>query len=242
MSQGTLTVGIIGGMGPSATYDLAQKIVDNTLATCDQEHLHVLVDCDTNIPDRNAAILRGGPSPVPEIVRAGKRLQTAGAELLLMPCNTSHHFLPEISEQLDVPLLGMPEETARALRGRGADCVSVLCTEGTRGSGVYDKALEAAGMRAIYPDEAGQALVTAVIYDYVKCGRMDFDREGLVRLVEQLRAQGAQACLLACTELPLAFADMGDKVPADVREMLVDPTDVLARAAIVRAGGTLREG
>ena len=61
------TIGIIGGMGPLATADLFRKIVLMTDAKCDQEHPRVLIDCNTNIPDRTAAILSGGENPIPQL-------------------------------------------------------------------------------------------------------------------------------------------------------------------------------
>lgn len=241
MAQGTRVIGIIGGMGPSATYDLAQKIVDNTLVTCDQDHLHVLVDCDPSVPDRTEAIMHGGPSPVPGIVATGRRLQKAGAELLLLPCNTSHHFFDEISAQLDVELLHMPRETASALAELGVRRAAVLCTEGTRHTGVYDDALGQAGIETLYPDDAGQRLVTSLIYDYVKRGRSDFGHETVAELVAQLQDEGADACVLACTELPIVFALLGADLHKRGIDLLVaDPAEVLARAAVVRAGGRLR--
>jgi aspartate racemase len=48
------TIGILGGMGPLATCDLMNKIISRTDAACDQEHLHICVDCNTNIPDRTS--------------------------------------------------------------------------------------------------------------------------------------------------------------------------------------------
>ena len=60
------TIGIIGGMGPLATADLYRKIVMSTDAACDQEHIHTLIDSNTNIPDRTAALLCGAESPVEE--------------------------------------------------------------------------------------------------------------------------------------------------------------------------------
>ncbi|MBR2559435.1 MAG: aspartate/glutamate racemase family protein, partial [Firmicutes bacterium] len=68
------TLGIIGGMGPSATYDLAQKIVDRTEAAKDQDHIRVFTDCNTNIPDRTAAILYGGADPLPAMTDSARKL------------------------------------------------------------------------------------------------------------------------------------------------------------------------
>lgn len=61
------TIGIIGGMGPMATCDLMKKIFEVSDADCDQNYVHVCVDCNTNIPDRTKAILENGEDPIPEM-------------------------------------------------------------------------------------------------------------------------------------------------------------------------------
>ena len=78
------TIGIIGGMGPMATVDLMQKIIQATDAHEDQEHIHILVDNNTDIPDRTAAILGRGPSPLPELLKSAERLTAQGADFLIM--------------------------------------------------------------------------------------------------------------------------------------------------------------
>ena len=87
------SIGIIGGMGPAATADLMKKIIDMTDASCDQEHIHMLIDSNTNIPDRTAAILHGGEDPVPEMLASARRLEGAGADFLIMPCNTALFYI-----------------------------------------------------------------------------------------------------------------------------------------------------
>ena len=64
------TVGIIGGMGPLATADLFRKTVMYAKASCDQEHIHLILDNNTNIADRTAALLHGGADPFPEMKKS----------------------------------------------------------------------------------------------------------------------------------------------------------------------------
>lgn len=70
-------VGVIGGMGPLATVDLYRKIVEHTAADCDQAHVRTIIDSNTNIPDRTAALLSGGESPVKEL-QSSARLLASG--------------------------------------------------------------------------------------------------------------------------------------------------------------------
>lgn len=234
------TIGIIGGMGPAATADLLKKITDMTDAARDQDHIHVLIDSNTNIPDRTAAILHGGKDPVPEMLASARRLEAAGADFLIMPCNTAHYFISELRKNVGIPFIHMPEETARLLKNRGVTKAAVLATDGTVQSGLYERALNAEGISAVYPDEEQQKTVMSLIYDYIKKGITDssvLPYDEISALNDDLRKRGAQALLLACTELPVAYQLMGL-----VNQTCVDPTSVLAAASIRKAGARVRPG
>ncbi len=224
------TIGIIGGMGPAATCDLMEKIIALTDASRDQEHIHQIADVNTAIPDRTAAILHGGADPLPEMVKSAKRLEAAGAEILLLPCNTAHYFYDGLASQVTVPLLHMPEETARVLAGRGVRTAGILATDGTVQSGVYGKALARYGIRAAYPSPAMQEQVMRLIYDGVKSRSVPLRDVPVGDILADLRDKGAEVFVLACTELPIAFAELG------VRDGCLDPTRVLALAAVRAAG------
>ena len=92
-------IGIIGGMGPAATIDLYKKIVENTPAEKDQEHIHVIIDSYPQIEDRTEYILYGGKNPAPRLIESAKRLESAGADALIMPCNTAHYFAKDIENR-----------------------------------------------------------------------------------------------------------------------------------------------
>ena len=164
------TIGIIGGMGPLATYDLAEKILNNTVASCDQDNIPVLIDCNTRIADRTAAILHGGADPRPEMKKSAKRLEEAGADVLIMACNTAHYFYDSVCEGINIPVLHMPRLTAQLLLKKGVKKAGVLATDGTCQSGVYGKALEEEGIEPVYPSSEKQGIIMSLIYDHVKAG------------------------------------------------------------------------
>ena len=224
------TLGVIGGMGPEATCDLMRKIISLTAASCDQEHIHMIADVNTAIPDRTAAILHGGADPLPELVRSGRRLEAAGADVLVMPCNTAHYYHAALSEALDTPVLHMPRLTAAELRRAGVRRAAVLATDGTIQSGVYAGAFADEGVEPVYPDADGQAAVMRLIYDGVKARRVDLRDVPLRPVLDGLRERGAEVCVLACTELPIAFEALG------LADGCLDPTRVLALAAVRACG------
>ena len=234
--NGYKTIGIIGGMGPLATYDLAKKIFDNTVASCDQDNIPVLIDCNTRIADRTAAILHDGADPLPEMKKSAKRLEEAGADFIVMACNTAHYFYESVCEDIDVPVLHMPDLTTLLLIEKGVRKAGVLATDGTCQSGVYGDSLEREGIEAIYPSPDKQKIIMSLIYDYVKAGKLDFSDLDIDSVISEMKEKGAEILILGCTELPVAFGIIGDTgLPA------VDPTEVLARAAVSFAGAPLTE-
>ena len=226
-------IGIIGGMGPAATADLFTKIIANTAASCDQEHLHVIIDSNTNIPDRTAALLDGGADPTAELTLSARRLESAGAQLLVMPCNTAHGFYDAVCAAVDIPVLHMIRLTAQTLQREGVRKAGLLATDGTVRTGIYARCFEGSGIELIKPSPEAQAAVMGIIYDGVKAGRHSFDTAGFRAAAQELLDRGAQTLILGCTELPLAFEMYGLHFPH------TDPTLVLAREAILAAGGRL---
>ena len=229
------TIGIIGGMGPLATYDLAEKILNNTVASCDQDNIPVLIDCNTRIADRTAAILHGGTDPRPELKKSAKRLESAGADVLMMACNTAHYFYDSVCEDIKIPVLHMPRLTAQLIFEMGVKKAGVLATDGTCQSGVYGDALKEEGIDPVYPSAEKQKIIMSLIYDHVKAGIMDFSDLDIDGVISEMKGKGAEVLILGCTELPMAFDLIGETgIPA------IDPTEVLARAAVRFAGAPLK--
>ena len=225
------TIGIIGGMGPLATADLFKKIVLNTKAEKDQDHLKVLIDNNTDIPDRTAAILHGGDDPVPQLTKSAVALEKMGADFLIIPCNTAHYFRDAVQKSVNIPILSMLELTGRACQARGIKTVGLLATEGTVNSGIYQRVFEALGIEMLTPDKPEQTEITNLIYSGVKAGKADYDVTGVRKVIESLLSRGAETLILGCTELPLAV----EMYNLDYNTC--DPTLELARGAIREAGG-----
>lgn len=222
------TIGVIGGMGPLATADFYLRLVRATPAAADQEHLHVIIDSNAEIPDRTAAIERRGPDPTPALVGTAQRLVAAGAEVLVMPCNSAHAFLDAIRREVSVPVLDIMEEVAAAAAGLAPmpPTVGLLATAGTLRQRLYHTALDRRGIGVLTPDAAGQRVVSEAIAS-VKAGDTGPAVRGRARAAaEELVGAGAGAIVLGCTELPLILG------PEDVRVPLLDGTEILARAAI----------
>lgn len=238
-------------MGPLATADLFRKIIELTDAKKDQDHVRVLIDSNTNIPDRTAAILAGGENPVPQLTASARLLENAGADLLIMPCNTAHYFYPQVSAAVKIPVISIIEETAKRVKKEGYEAALILATDGTIRSKVYETVFDRFGIRSVYADPETQKGIMDIIYKGVKAGITDLnassgdpellallkkDTAAVNALIRRECGDPARKCIpiLACTELPPASGMYGFEGPS------IDPTETLAMAAVTAAGCPLK--
>jgi aspartate racemase len=233
-------VGVVGGVGPAATVDFMQKIVRNTPAARDQEHIKVHVEQNPQIPDRTENLIGHGPDPTIALYATCKKLEDGGADLIAIPCNTAHAYVERIQSSLAIPIVNMLTVTVQSIRRRFPELkqVGLLATSGTLGSGVYQRALEEQGLRQLAPSPAAQERVMEAIYgrEGVKAGHTEGRCQDDIRAgLDDLARQGAQVVILGCTELPLLlpFAELR---LGDASVVLVDPTDTLARRCVEMAG------
>jgi len=221
-------IGVLGGLGPWATLDLFEKILRLTPARRDQDHLRVIIDSNAKIPDRGPAILGEGEDPTPALVATARNLERAGAEVLVIPCNTAHAFYDAVAASVRIPVLHIMEEVAAALRAGRPEVrrAGVLATRATVAARLYHRACAAVGVEVLTPDDPGQEAVTRAIYA-VKAGAAGAaERAAVAAVARGLVERGAGAVILGCTELPLVLR------PDDAAVTLIDSTLVLAQAAI----------
>ena len=227
-------LGILGGMGPQATQDFYQRILDRTDAARDQDHLPTLIWSDTAIPDRTAAILGGDAEGCYRRLLEGARLlENGGCTVLAIPCNTSHYFADRLQGDIGIPLIHMPRETVAVLAAQGRKTVGILGTDGTIRAGVYQKECDARGVRLLAPPEDVQKLVMSIIYDEIKRGETG-SREKFAVIDRWLRAAGCDGAILACTELSVYRTYHG------LPDYYLDAMDVLAERSITACGYKLR--
>lgn len=230
MSSGR-TVGVLGGMGPAATWSFCRQVQRATPAVRDQDHLRLLVDCDGSLPDRNTAVSGEGPSPGPHLARMARGLEAAGAELLVMPCNAAHAFADDVRRATEVPFLSMIDATvARALSAKpGLRTVALLATTGTLDAQLYQRALATRGTHAVVPEGARRDELMDLVYKVKRGDDPDTLRAPLRALVDRLVQGGAEVVIAACSEIPLVLS--GEDVPVP----WVDASEALAAATVEAA-------
>ena len=227
-----LTAGVLGGMGPDATVDFMAKVIAATSAETDQDHARMLVDHNPKVPDRQAALLANGEDPGPVLAAMAKGLQNAGADFLVMPCNTAHAFASDIRAAVSIPLVSIIDVTVDACRSKGA--VGVLATDGCLNTGIYQDALQQANIECVLPTADETAELMRLIAAIKAGDRGEAVASGMRDVANAQVAKGARAIIAGCTEIPLVLTDDLLEVP------LVSSTDVLAELTAAIASGKHR--
>lgn len=230
-------LGVLGGMGPLAGAAFMTRLVQLTPATRDQEHIPAVLWSDPRVPDRTAALLGDGPSPLPHLLYGVERLVQAGAACIAIPCNTAHLWFEDLVRAAPVPFLHIVEATIDDLHRQGVRTgrIGVMGTAGTLRLRLYQERLEARGYECLLPTDEEIAALCMPAIALVKENRVAESYAPAATCVERLVARGAEAVMLGCTELPLAIPP-GARAAFGVP--MSDSIDALARAAIRWYGET----
>ncbi|MDE2005798.1 MAG: aspartate/glutamate racemase family protein [Rhodospirillales bacterium] len=228
-------LGVLGGMGPLASAHFMLRLTLLTPAEHDQDHVPAVLWSDPRVPSRTRG--KGGPEdPLPWLNRGIAGLREAGCGAVAIPCNTAHGWYPEMAAEAGLPILHIVSATVADLRRAGVapGPIGLMGTAATLAMRLYQDRLEAEGWACLTPTPAEMDRLVAPAIALVKANRPGEAWAPFAEAAGTLRARGAGALVLGCTELPLALA----AGPAGTLGMTaVDSIDALARAAIAWARG-----
>jgi len=215
-------VGILGGMGPEATVELMRRIVEKTPAKVDSDHIRCIVDQNAKVPSRPLSIQGKISSAAPALIDMGKRLQSYGADILCMPCNTAHFYLPDIQKEVSIPFIDMLTCTAKHIQHAypNEKRVGIASTTNTKDTGLYEERFSTLGIETVYPEPITQEKILNAIAA-VKAGNISQEiRDEMKNIVTDMREQGIYVVVIACTELSVICPN--DKGIVDALDCLVN--------------------
>ena len=228
-------LGVLGGLGPMATAYFMELVISMTKAGCDQDHIPMLVYNAPFIPDRTGYILKKIPeSPAPVMAEVAHVLAREEASCIAIPCVTAHYFWRDVQDAVQIPVLNVVTGTAQYLRSHGVKTAGIMATDGTISTGLLQNALQDAGIRSVLPDHEGQKGIMDIIYRDIKAGNPP-DMELFHSVSAQLKENGAEVIILACTELSLLKRDY------HIGPGFIDVMDVLAKLSVEFCGGEVKE-
>lgn len=227
-----ILLGILGGLGPMSGVYFCEMIITHTAASSDSEHINFLLSSRADTPDRSSFIMGASMAdPSPVMVEEARRLQSAGADLLAIPCNTAHYFYKSIRDAVDIPVINIIEESARFCSYERVTKVGVLATEGTSASGAYTDVFSRNSISVEPMTAEEQAVITRIIFEEIKGGK-DPDIHSFNAVCDAMAERGCQRLILGCTELSLI------KKNYRLSPYFIDSLELLALAAIELCGKT----
>lgn len=217
---------MLGGMGPEATLLFMQRVLAAVSAEDDADHIPLLVDQNSQVPSRIAALIEGeGTDPGPVLSAMAKRLEIAGAQALVMPCNTAHAYADVIQSAVGIPFLSMVEATAKTLAEHYPRAkVGMLASPAVKLTSVFEPAFAANGLTPLYGQD--QDALLSAIRTLKRNGNDPSAREASIQMAKALRAQGADVVLVGCSEFSLLAQDIAEQMP------VIDSLDVLVAATV----------
>ena len=229
------TVGILGGMGPEATCLFFQKIIQNTPASKDQDHLKIIIYNDPAIPDRTKAILDKNNTPAIKAKTGLGFLSKAAVDVITIPCVSMHFYYDKLIQYVDIPILNIIRETVSHIKKTYPENkhIGLLATTGTVQCRIFEKELIKAGLQVIIPEKKNQELLMECIYGPhgVKSGNLNDDsKTQAVNVAESLIDKGAEVIIGGCTEIPFILKQ------GDLRIPFIDSLDILSGSVIEMAG------
>ena len=246
MSLPAPLIGILGGMGPQAGLDMAEKLIAMTRAECDQDHLpFILFSLPECISDRTGFLLgKTDTNPAQAIAEQLEKMADMGVTIAVMACNTAYagpifDTALEILrvKEVELQILHLIDETITHIKSRYPQVrrVGLLATQGAYKTRLYDQALETAGLQCVIPDEQVRVNdIHAALYGPsfgIKTCDGPVTMQAMDRVhsaIEHVIQLGAEAVILGCTELPLAVKeDRIDGIP------ILDPAKIMAEKLVM---------
>lgn len=222
------TAGIIGGLGPETTSEFYSEISFLCQEKNKKNRPPILI-YSIPIPysiEKNAIGRgKGEEHLIPLLFDAAKRLEKAGVDFLVMPCNSLHEFINEIRESVKIPVLSIIEETTNFLKERKITKVGIISTSITIDRKLYENSFTAHGLKQIKPDDFQQAKIGKIIQNLVSNRHNNRDRKELMDTIDDFETKGIHHIILACTDLQLL-------IPNHPRIQIFDTMKILADATV----------
>ena len=223
-------LGVIGGMGPLATVKFYDKVILNTDAHNDNEHIDLVVLNHSTMPDRTRCIIEKKDLEFLNVIKKDLQiLDNIGVDVVAIPCNTSHYFYDEFSKYTNLKIINMIEETILEIKRRGVKQVAVFGTIGTLNSKVYDKYAQKYGIEVKELSTEDKTSVMDIIYKIKETNNLE--NKEFIEILNKYCDKDTIG-IIACTELSLL--DICKSINT------IDALDVLVNKSIELSGAKIK--
>ena len=204
-------LGVLGGMGPAASAEFMVRLVAQTPAQRDQDHIPTILWSDNTVPDRSTSMRNGDNKPLPYLLSGIQGLVSAGCNLIVIPCNTAHLWFNEMEKQASwhARIVHIVDSVADALQDVNVidSKIGVMGTQATVELGLYQYRLNKLGWDCIVPTKLEMDTLVQPAIDLIKANQIEQAHSMFITVIHSLIARGAKAVVLGCTEIPLSVRE-----------------------------------
>lgn len=221
------TVGIIGGMGPETTAEFYSELILKCQNLNKINRPPILIYSIPLRYDVEKGVVvegKGEEKYLPLLIDGARKLERAGADFLVMPCNTLHIIIGDIRDSVNIPILSIVEETVKFLKENGISEVGMLSTELTLKKKIYENYFLENSIKQLSPDTTQQKEIGRIIYNLVMNRQNKSDEKNLSKIVNDFKQKGIKNVLLACTDLQLIMPQTEEVNIYDTMKILADAT------------------
>ncbi len=203
------TIGIVGGLSPESTVLYYTNIIEEYRRRYRNEEYPEIIIYSVNFGKFTRLMEKGRFKEAADIIiKAIKALHKAGADFAIISANTPHIAFDYIASQSPIPLINIIDSLAEELKKDNIGRIGLLGTKFTLTHNFYVEGLRKHGINAIVPDLEDVEVINRIIYEELTKGIVnEYSRKLLLKIIEKLIRKGAEAIVLACTELPLILKE-----------------------------------
>ena len=209
-------IGVLGGMSPESSLEYYRSFISLSKERLPEGRYPELVIYNLNFEGFCRPVSRGKDEQVRDLLREKLTdLEKAGVDFALMASNTPHMYYDELKREISIPLLSIVEATAEKAKKEGYERVGLLGTDFTMTGDFYEKDFAERDMEIVVPEEGDREVVHDKIMNELVNGKiLDSTRRELVKIVQKMQeAEGIEAIILGCTELPLILSEEEAGIP-----------------------------
>jgi aspartate racemase len=225
------TIGLIGGMSWQSTIDYYRIINNAVVRRTKGKHAAKIVIDSVDFGEVEVLISNQDFAGLTALlVKSAQRLETAGAELLMIGANTMHFAAEPVQESVSIPLVHIVDATIAAIRAKGLTKVGLLGTKFTMEQDFFRQRLISNGIDVNVPGTEDREIIQQTIFKELFSAVINPEsKKRFLSIMDGLAQEGAQGIILGCTEIPLLIKQEDTALP------VFDTTEIHAMAAVEMA-------
>lgn len=221
------SVGVIGGLGPETTAEFYLSVIFGCQKLNNIQRPSIVIgsvpltfEIESDLIEKN----HGKERYIPFLIAEARRLEKAGVDFIVMPCNSLHVFIEEIRKAVSIPVISIVEEVTNYLLAKEFKNAGLISTSATVANSVYETKFAEAGISVTTPDGLQKATMDKIIKRLVAGQHLNSDRETVHKIVGDLAEKNVDCVALACTDLQLLIPISNKVEVFDTMKILVDST------------------